>query len=239
MARDPGNLVKVNFNPTKREVKKFDIVPDYDIEDFDLDDPKKFNKYIGYVEKLVRGSFEYQSFIQYLKMYADMNRCTFLKNVSLTDSFKIHIEIHHEPLTLYDITMAVYNKRRAYNEDLEACMVAKEIAYYHYKLYVGLIPLSETVHELVHNQYIFVPTNAVFGRYKEFIKGFKPFIDEETLSIMDKIEKLSENYNLDEVEKLLTPHIITIDTTGANRMPDKVAIMEFLKENLEKLKPGM
>jgi len=239
MARDPSNLIKVNYNPTHREIKKFDNIPDYDKEDFDLNDSKQFTHYTKYIEKLVRQSMEYQSFISYLREYADMNRCTFFKNVSNIDTYKIRIEIHHEPLTLFDILMAVYNKRVAYREDLEPCMVAKEILFYHYKLYVGLIPLSETIHELVHNQYIFVPTNAIFGRYKEFVKGFKPFIEEETLSILNKIERVSENYSLDSVEALLSPHIIAIDTTGANKMPQREEIMDFIKSNLNKLKPGM
>ena len=239
MARDPNNIIKTQYDPTKKELKHIDIIPDFDIEDYDLNNPKEFPKYIKSIENIVRHSFEYQRFVSYLRQYADMNRCTFLKNVTNEENYKIKIHIHHEPLTLFDITMAVYNKRVAFREDLDEYQVAKEITYLHYKLYVGLIPLSETVHELVHNQYIFVPSNIVLGRYKDFVNSYKAFIEPETLSILSKIEAVSETYNMDAVEALLSPHIIAIDTSGAYKSPKKEEVMGFIKANLDKFNPTM
>ena len=65
-------------------------------------------------------------------------------------------------------------------------MVAKEVMYIHYFLMVGIIPLAETVHELVHKQIIFIPLNAVLGNYEDFIELYGEWIPE------DAIEKLKE-----------------------------------------------
>ena len=235
MARDPNNLIHTNFNLVEKEVKKFDQVPDFETEDYDLNNPKHFKLYINDIKNIIRHSFEYQSYMSYLRQYADMNRCTFFKNVTNIDTFKIKIEIHHEPLTLFDIIMTVFAKRSAFREDLSPFMIAKEVMYLHYKLYVGLIPLSETVHELVHNQYIFVPTYAVFGQYKKFIEMYKQYMEPELLSTLSKIEAVSENYNLDDVEALLSTRMIAIDSTGANRMPNKEDTIDYIKSQLSQL----
>lgn len=61
--------------------------------------------------------------------------------------------------------MAVYNKRAAAKENISVDAVSKEVMYQHYMLRLGIIPLSETVYELVHNSFIFITTKAVFGKY--------------------------------------------------------------------------
>ena len=83
-----------------------------------------------------------------------MNKCSFYENVSNIDSNDIKIEIHHEPISLYDICIIVYNKRNFFHENLSELL--KEVMLLHYKLLIGLIPLAETVHELVHNKYLFI-----------------------------------------------------------------------------------
>ena len=93
----------------------------------------------------------------------DMNQCSFLQ-VSNNDAYKIKIEIHHYPFTLYDIVCIVYKKRVANYESLDVEMIAKEVTMLHYKLLVGLIPLSVTVHQLVHEGKLFIPVQNVLGR---------------------------------------------------------------------------
>ena len=144
--RNPDNLippepVEENSNDPV-EVYKINNVPIYDAEDYDLTNPKDFKKYTDSIERIVRMSFEYRQFVKFLRENVDMNKCSFFENVSNIESFKVKIHIHHEPITLYDIVLAVYNKRCAMHEPLTENMVAKEVMYNHYMLRVGLIPLS-------------------------------------------------------------------------------------------------
>ena len=146
-----------NSDNIEGNILVIDDIPSYDIKDYDLFDEKDFNKYLQDIERIIRSSMEYREFINYLREYMDMNKCSFFENVSNINSYKIKIHIHHHPLTLYDIVVIVYNKRSFFEESLEAEMVAKEAMYIHYFMMVGLIPLSETVHDLVHDQLIFIP----------------------------------------------------------------------------------
>jgi len=118
-----------------------------------------------------------------------MDKCAFLKNVTNTDTFKIRIELHHSPFTLHDIVVTVIEKRLFYHESIEVELVAKEVMYIHYYLLVGIIPLAETVHELVHQQYLFIPLDKVMGNYEGFIEMYGEWIPME---VMDKIEKMKQ-----------------------------------------------
>ena len=170
-----------------------DIV--YDIEDYDLFNEKDFKKYINDIEKIVRQSREYKTFIQYLRNFMNMNHSLFMPNVSNIDTTKIKIELHHTPFTLYDIVMTIFNKRKDNDEPLSCFLVAKEVCYIHYFLYVGLIPLSKTEHKLVHNQSLFVPIDKVLGRYDRFIEMYDKYIPEDAMARYNTYKEMTNNYN--------------------------------------------
>lgn len=134
--RDPLNLNKYEYN--ENNVIKMDDIPRFDIEDYDLFDPKEMKMCLPSVERIVRTSFEYKQYISFLKENMDMNKCSFYENISNIDNSKVKIEIHHEPITLYDICKIVYNKRSYYRELIDEEIVAKEVMILHYNLLVGL-----------------------------------------------------------------------------------------------------
>ena len=228
MARDPENIHSFYeyADSVPNAIKLNDLAP-CPIPDYDLNDEKDFKNYLRDIERIVRGSFEYRRMVNYLRDYLDMNKCSFYESVSNADTTKIKIEIHHEPLSLYDIVVIVYNKRVAFHESLEVEHVAKEVMYLHYQMHVGLIPLAETVHELVHNQYLFVPSTKVYGRYKQFVESYKAFIPLEQLDILDRIEQLTYAYEADEYKQLLAKKFIYVDASGAYNLPklEDVALM--------------
>lgn len=177
------------------QIMVMDDIPDYNTEDYDLFDEKQFKKYIDDVERIVRSSKEYRDFVQYLRKYMDMNSSAFLQNVSNAESTKIKIELHHTPFTLFDIALTVFNKRTRCHEPLDVVLVAKEVCYIHYFLYVGLIPLSRTEHKLVHNQALFVPLDLVLGRYDQFIEMYEKDIPADAMDRYNTYKELSKNYN--------------------------------------------
>ena len=187
-------------------INKFNIkeVPVLDLEPYMLEDEKEYKRYIDDVERQVRRSFEYREFIKYLRENMNMNRCSFLADVSNEETFDIKIEIHHYPFSLRDICDIVFNKREYYNESLNVQMVAKEVMELHYKLVVGLIPLSETVHELAHSGRLFIPVDKVLGRYNLFIDYYEPFCKPEQLETLKRIEK----YSYEQRSELLNTTII-------------------------------
>lgn len=231
--RDPNNMIKSYEMEAPPTVIKMNEIPPYDLYDFDLNDEKSFKKYIQTVEKCVRQSFEYRALITFLREYMDMNQCAFYQNVNNTDTTKVHIEIHHEPLSLYDICLIVYNKRVAFNEPLDEEYVAKEVMYLHYNLMVGLIPLAETVHQLVHAQYLFVPTTAVLGKYREFVDRYQPYMLPEQLETLEHIEEATKVYDSDDAKLLLSKNYIYIDMSGSYNLPKTEDIISMVKDRIK------
>ncbi len=177
----------------KQSIIDLKNIPEFDFETYcNLEsDPKEYKKYISDIEKECRGSFEYKQLIQWIRVRYNACQCAFLATVSNADGSNIKIELHHYPFTLYDICEIVYRKRVYYHESLELEMVAKEIMILHYKLMIGLVPLSTTVHKLVHNGKLFIPTPLIIGRYNLFMDYYDKFIEPEHKDIVSRIEKYS------------------------------------------------
>lgn len=221
-------------------IKMIDIPP-YDIQDYDVFDDKDFRKYINDVKRCIRNSVEYRQYVQYLRNNMNMNECSYFENVNNIDSSKIKIELHHTPYTLEDIVVTVFNKRVFYGEDIDVEDVAKEVMYIHYFLMVGLIPLSETVHKLVHNQYIFVPTNRVVGKYKEFEDLYGPWIPEEVKEKIKACEDRTLTYNVDIDKALLEQKQIPIeffDTTGEHPLLEMNMMEDIMNKKIEEIRYG-
>ena len=96
-----------------------------------------------------------------------------------------------------------------YKESLEVQMVAKEVMECHYKLIVGLISLSETVHELAHSHRLFIPVDHVIGRYKIFVELYKPFIEPEMLETLERIEKYTLEHSEIEDTSIIEQHNVS------------------------------
>lgn len=195
--------------PDKKKSIYIKFVPEFNISDYDLSNPKELSKYFKSIERICRNSRTYKKLINFLRENVDMNKCSYFKNVDNIDTYSLKIHIHHTPLTLYDIVTTVYNKRLLNHESLSEMMVAKEVMWLHYNLFVGLIPLSETVHGSVHNGQAFIPTTKVYGMYKTFVKLYEPYMDKELLKVLSNMEEMSEDY--DAITKLLEVSPVFID----------------------------
>ena len=168
-----------------------------------------------------------------------MRESAFFQNVNNADTNKIKIEMHHTPYTLEDICTTVFNKRVFYGEDIDVEDVAKEVMYVHYFLIVGLFPLSETEHELVHNQYLFIPTNVVMGNYKEFEEIYGPWIPEETKDKIKAMEEKTRIYNEEANKAILQQRQIPIelhDSVGVYQLPTMESLENLMNNRLQEIR---
>jgi len=212
-------------------------IPAFEFEDYDLMDDKDRDKYIKDLERCVRSSYEYRAMINYLRNNMNMNSCAFIPAVTNEASRKVKIEIHHSPFTLRDICCIILNKRMRSGECLTVESVAYEVMFIHYSLMVGLIPLSETVHQLVHTQYLFVPTDKVYGYYRAFVNSYYNYIDPELLDKLDELEKLTKEGTFNDVYKsVLEKKYIAIDMEGNNQFEQLHDLQNTLKERLKEIK---
>ena len=153
--------------------------------------PRDREKYIKTVEQVIRRSAPYRRYTTFLKKNMDMDRCTVLKNIRRDSNKHYSIEIHHEPFTLFDIVETVINKRLAEGQTIKSLDVADEVMQLHYDGKVGLVPLTTTMHELVHNGRIFIPLQLIYQDYKGFFEDYELYLNETTKDKIDTKVNLS------------------------------------------------
>ena len=211
-------------------------LPYFDAEPYDFNDSKSFEHYISDLERIVRQSFEYRQLIGYLRNVEGMNECAMLNNVTNKAESKVRIEIHHSPFTLYDICVIVFRKRSALNEDLNINSVAEEVLFLHYIGWVGLIPLSATVHDMVHNAYLFIPTNKIRGNYRPFIESYYNYINPELLDNIDAAEQATKDELDRKRMEIFNNHRIYVNNNGSYALPEKDRIRGNIKNRIGEIK---
>lgn len=153
-------------------------------------DEKDEENYTKKVIKLIRSSYEYSLWRNYINETFDLKRCVF------TGEDKAKIELHHYPLSLRDYTIiALDTLLQTYDrKDINTFIVAKEVLKMHFDLHVGIVPLIETLHDKYHKENFLIPKEWIFGEWKYYIsQECKYYVREE---FIEKIKK-AENYNID------------------------------------------
>jgi len=171
---------------------------------------KQRTKVIKQIEKKCRTSLEYKDLIKYLRTNVHMNECAFLPNIKATTKSSGLIQIHHAPFDLFsivDIVMSKFDKENGY---INTNLIAKEVMELHYSGMVGLIPLSVTVHELVHDGKLIVPLNCVYGRFVEFTQKYFEYIDNDMMSVLEDNIELTKKMTRKDLSILDTQYIYTL-----------------------------
>lgn len=200
------NEEKVEVNGNIKTVT-YSEVPEIENE-IHLKTKAEIFSFVNEIKAICRKSLEYEDYTSYLRTNVGMDSCAFFKGISKQTNRKIKIEIHHTPLTLADIIRIVVKKAIATGEELNSLLLAEEVMELHYANRVGLIPLSKTLHELADNtDKLKIPIYMIYGNFKEFIKAYEDYIDEED-DIKAKIAQMiawtkelkSSDYNVLEEE---------------------------------------
>lgn len=152
---------------------------------------KDRDKLVKRIESEIRRSMEYRDYIQFLKQHVGLDSCIFFQNVSTAGGKKkrVSIELHHEPFTLYDYVNVVLQKFIDSGLPLNTLLIADEVLEIHYANKVGLIPVSKTAHEIIHNSSkLLVPLNMCYGSYSDFLDEYDEFITDD-MGLYEKLEK--------------------------------------------------
>ena len=189
-----GDLAEIEL--LRKDVSEKDVEESFESLNFtyfsDFENPKSLIKFIKKVEKLIRGSYEYRKFVEAYKNVFSVENCAFFKNIK-TGEKTASIELHHYPFTLYDITeIEIKKQSNLFTSKVNAMLIAEEVMRLHYNGLIGIIPLSKTVHQLAHSGEIFINLQLIKTDYQAYIIANSNFIDEELISKIKQIEKLSE-----------------------------------------------
>lgn len=162
-------------------------------------------KLIKDIERIVRRSLEYKQYIKFLKDEINMTECAFFENVNNKNpNSGISIEIHHEPIDLFSIVQVVVDKWLDLDMDINPILIAEEVMKIHYQNKVGLVPLSITVHQLVHDGKLFIPLQNVYGDYLAFIEEYGAYVNDTMHDILQtklRMSKEIENPDTSILEK--------------------------------------
>ncbi len=195
--------MKINENLRKNDIKndeeKIEFrmeVSDFDIAQSYLEMPEDLDaKTIKYIEKEIRNSYEYRSYIKYLKEELDLTRCSLLPNMD-SRVLPVNLEFHHFPFTLYDVSETIGKSminNLGEDESVSCFDIAEKVIEEHFMNNIGLVPLTETLHEMAHNNAITIPMDKVNGDYKKYIEKYKGFIAPESIDKVGIMEVYNES----------------------------------------------
>lgn len=165
----------------------------YFYEDLDFENEKFKVKFIKDIERIIRTSLEYRNYIKFLKTDAELTMCTVMNRLPEDLMGRITLEMHHCPLTLFDLVDTVLNKYVVTNTTFTRISIANEVMDLHYAGWIGLVPLTKTMHQLVHSGTKVVHPADVFGDYSKFINVYSPFMEEDTLEKVKDFDKLDRS----------------------------------------------
>jgi hypothetical protein len=176
----------------------------------EINEPKQYVKFIKRIEKIIRTSIEYRNYIGYLKNELDIKKCSFLPQVNINEIKGVGLEMHHYPLTLFDLVAVALNHRMAEagHSRISPFTIANDVMKAHYENKVGIVPLSKTVHELAHSGEIFISLNQVFGDIKgyldEYHLGLTDELKEQLRNLIQLTDTIGESYDPEVLRKAIT-----------------------------------
>lgn len=146
----------------------------------DEDYLSNYDNYVGFVkgiEHTVRNNDRYKKYINYLKKKIKLNKCQILKNVTDEDA---SIEMHHGPIfTLYDVCAIVLEYYIMKGWKISTFSVADTVLDEHMRNRVGVIMVSTTMHEEIHEKNIFIHYKQAWGDINAFTKKYADAMSDE------------------------------------------------------------
>lgn len=159
------------------------------------------SRFIKKIEALIRTSPEYKTYIGYLRSDLGMNRCSFLPNLDVTTD-EVGLEMHHCPLNLFQVVEVVVNHRLTRGQPVTSLSVADEVMRMHFEDKIGLVPLSRSVHKLVHAGSVVVHPAMVHGDWVGFLRAYPDGVAEELIAALLRFVVVDEAVVAESAEKL-------------------------------------
>lgn len=146
----------------------------------DEDYLSNYDNYVAFVkgiERNVRNNDRYKKYINYLKKKVKLDRCQILKNVTDEDA---SIEMHHGPIfTLYDVCAIVLEYYLLKGWKITTFSVADSVLEEHMRNRVGVVMVSTTMHEEIHEKNIFIHYKQAWGDINAFTKKYADAMSDE------------------------------------------------------------
>ena len=130
-------------------------------------------KFIPRIERIIRSSPEYKQYLHYIYETLQIRNCDYFTEWNIEENITFNI---HHLITLYNLVEIVGAKLLLDNDYIYTFDVAKEVILLHFKDYVPVILLTQTIHEALHAGLYKIKKDSKslnLGKYKEFVKEYK------------------------------------------------------------------
>lgn len=194
----PGiEVKKPSQNPTIDSDYSFYEIPFYKDDDyfFSIENEVTF---IKAVEKIVRSSKYYSRYIAHVKNDLGLNYCQIKGNIVEDEEADIVdlIEMHHGPvLTLFDVVSIILNHMIIHNQKITTFNVARKVLEEHYAHRVQTVMLCKTVHEMVHDNKIFLNYKQGLGDLYSFLELYYDGLDKTQINVINGYIERSNKYD--------------------------------------------
>lgn len=163
----------------------------------DLIDEQSYGKMVREIERLVRSNPDYKVFVDYIKHTLGIDFCQVFSHAF--DGVDCQIELHHGPLfTLYDICEVELQRFLTDGLRINVYRVADSVLDLHFQLKINCVMLSKTVHEMAHNQDLFLSLSQNIGDVNAYIKErSRYFTSEIRYKIWNYVKLCESNESFD------------------------------------------
>jgi hypothetical protein len=163
-----------------------------------LDDEKGRVSFIKEVVSQVRRCPEMSRYRGFLTENVQMDRCSVLSGLSAEESLAAGLELHHHPLTLYDVAELVLGKMEVDGDRITTMSVANRVMALHWQGKVGLVPLTGSLHELAHAGQLAIDPRSVYGDWPALLEAHSAGLTEH---LADKLRAEVSSWRGDAAER--------------------------------------
>jgi hypothetical protein len=203
----------------RETVLNFEEIPDPS-HDFTYDFVDE--KLIAYVTRLARSSFEMGELFYIMKNFANLDKCLFYDTYTVDRFSSKNVELHHFPLKIHSVSETIANKHLAEKEHWSPFEAAEEVVECHFRFWIGLVPLSPTVHELVHSDVVSLHLEHVPKRFqwRRFVDEYGKWMSEDVKAKLLDIEEYSRTHSPDEYPEILKRQLTKLEIKGLERISE-------------------
>jgi hypothetical protein len=171
---------------------------------------------------LIRSSEEYSIFIESCKRDLNLRNCSFLGDVE--DDEEVKIEIHHV-FSLHNIVEVIANYLLLKEGRVTSMTLCHEVMKAHFNGIIPVIPVSKTIHELIHAQKIKVHLSQIYGDFGKFLSEYRDGFEATHLA---QIKVLLETT----VENMLPPDLLILNEDMLENKEDRRLMVNDIIEIL-------
>ena len=154
-----------------------------------FENESSYKKFVKNCEILIRRCNEYRLWRNYIIDILQFNECV----ITHEHIGEVTIDLHHHIPSLFTFVTALVNEKIENNKEFCSFDIAQEAIELHFQNKVGYVTLIKSMHEKFHNGYLTIPIKFVKGDYRDFLKKYSKYLDEDDLNTIDDRLAINES----------------------------------------------